>query len=489
MKRHLLLLLAAFAMLTGCKKESEDFYSRGFKFTRADISGAEYLTIAKGSDVTRAGGGEGSSTLFKIDDKGNMIGVVFYAESLYDEDGNKTGEVNVSTDLSICPKYITDYGEKYLLFTECDITPLNDKYLTAGGGRTSEFYHILHNSGYYGDGGLHFLIRKTDGAIFKINDKDIYKFPRAGQFHDGEALTDIQLHYKLQYNASGDLYMANDVLSKLKLENDKILLQTLTQPDIRVDFMMLDKYSNVYTNDDYNLNNLKYGCLPAGQNLYFANGSVMGIPMFEFNHITGMPIILIDNELYAIKCDVLYMDDARNEPWELLKLPNQLPLNPSNPNFDVIATITPKFVDYVNKLGVYDSQTQTVIFGFLVYDKATKTLSQRNVPDEFIIEGWASLGDAAYNRDGIAYQMQNNNTQVAKYNIFDLTKQVIACDRGAVPPFVESKIKQTSTEYIEYGIKNSNGNPIRVHTELQTGRVTFYEDTDKRTITELVKVS
>lgn len=405
MKRNLLLLFAAFAMLTGCKKESDDFYSRGFKFTRADISGAEYLTLAKGSDVTRAGGGEGSSALFKIDDKGNMIGVVFYAESLYDEDGNKTGEVNVSTDLSICPKYITDYGEKYLLFTECVITPLNDKYLTAEGWYTTEFSNILYDSGYFSY--PNFLIRKTDGAIFKIDDKDIGKFPKSGGFGNGEALTDIQLHYKLQYNASGDLYMANGVLSKLKLENDKILLQTLTQPDIRVDFMMLDKYSNVYTNDDYNLNNLKYGCLPAGQNLYFANGSVMGIPMFEYSHITGKPIILIDNELYAIKCGVLYMDDAYNEPWELLKLPNQLPPNPSNPNYDVIATITPKSVDYVNKLGVYDSQTQTVIFGFLVYDKATKILSQRNVPDEFIIEGWASFGDAEYNRDGIGLPSQN----------------------------------------------------------------------------------
>lgn len=479
MKKLLLMLLATVAVLTGCKKESQDFYSRGFKLTRADISGAEYLTITNGSDGTKAGD-EGSSTLFKIDDKGNMTGVMFYAESFYDEDGNKTGEVNVSTDISICPKYITDYGEKYLLFTYCDIRPVNAKYLTAEGWHTSEFHRALYDSGYTSSN--HFLIRKTDGAIFKINDEDIYKFPNPGEV-SGEAFSDIELHHKLQYNTTGDLYMADRVLSKLKLKNDKMLLQTLTQPGISVDYLMLDKHSNVYTNDD-SYAYLEYSRLPVGSNLYFANGSVMEINIGKYNDV----VTLIDNEFYGVKYEEIGWYTYQ---LSLLKLPTQLPANPSNPNLDVIATIkTNKERNHNSGWldGIYDSPTQTVIFGFWVYDKATKSLSERDFPEEFVISN-TSGSDNGYNQDGIAYQMQNNNTQIAKYNIVDLTKEVIMCDRGAVPPFVVSKSKQTSTEFIEQGIKSSNGAPIRVHTELATGRVTVFEDPDKRTITELIKVS
>lgn len=472
------MLLATVAVLTGCKKESEDFYSRGFKFTRADISGAEYLTITNGSDGTKAGD-EGSSTLFKIDDKGNMTGVMFYAESFYDEDGNKTGEVNISTDISICPKYITDYGEKYLLFSYCDIRPVNAKYLTAEGYPTNEFTNALSDSRYY-SGSTGFLIRKTDGAIFKMDYDDINKFPCLDEY-----MSDIKLHYQLQSNPAGDLYMANGVLSKLKLENDKMLLQTLTQPGIDVSYLMLDKHSNVYTNYS---DHLEYSRLPVGSNLYFANGSVMEINIGKYGDV----VTLIDNEFYGVKFEDFALDAGEYRfQLSLLKLPTQLPANPSNPNLDVIAAIKTNkgympSSNWIN--GIYDFPTQTVIFGFWVYDKTTKSLSERDFPKEFVISN-TSGSDNGYNQDGIAYQMQNNNTQIAKYNIVDLTKEVIKCDRGAVPPFVVSKSKQTSTEFIEQGIKSSNGAPIRVHTELATGRITVFEDPDKRTITELIKVS
>lgn len=475
-------LVAVVAVLTGCE-QSQNVYSNGFKFTRVDISGAKYLSIADGGSGTKAAN-EGSPSLFKIDDKGNMTGVTFYCEPIYDKNGNQTGETDASTDFAVCPKFVTDYGEKYLLFTECYIKPLDAKFLTAEGWYTDEFSTVLRNSGY--DNSPHFLISKIDGAIFFVSEEDIKKFPRNSAYR--EPWTDAEFHYKLQYNAAGDLYMADGVLSKLKIENDKMLLQTLTQPDIRVEYMMLDKYSNVYTHDGYNTQ-LKYGCLPAGKNLYFANGSVMKVPEFEAVYDRRSTVIFIDNELYAIKRGVFYMDDAYNEPWELRKLPNQLPANPSNPSFDLIATITPKSQSFdANTFGIYNSPTQAVIFGFLVYDKATKSLSERNVPEEFVI-GRMSGSDDGYNENGIAYQMQNNNAQIARYNIFDLTKQIVECDRAAVPPFVVSKTKQTSTEFIEYGIKSIDGTPIRVHTELQTGRVKVFEDTDKRTIVELIRVS
>lgn len=180
MKQILLAALCALAVLTSCEKPHNN--QRGtMTLKRADISGAKYLTLASSGDAQAAGKATTETNrLYKIDDKGNMTAVIFYVEDVYDDDGNKTGEVEATQDIVVSPHSIVDYGEKYILLDQCVLTQISGEY---------SGMMVGHSPG--------FLIRKTDGAIFEIGSDQIRFFPMGRR--DGSPV----FLQQITYNARG----------------------------------------------------------------------------------------------------------------------------------------------------------------------------------------------------------------------------------------------------------------------------------------------
>lgn len=459
MKQILLAALCALAVLTSCEKPQNN-QERTMTLKRADISGAKYLTLASSGDAQAAGKATTETNrLYKIDDKGNMTAVIFYVEDVYDDDGNKTGEVEATQDIVVSPHSIVDYGEKYILLFQCRLTQISGE-----------------NSGMVMGHSPGFLIRKTDGAIFEIGSDQIRFFPMGRR--DGSPV----LLQQITYNARGELYMMGDLMSennvyKLKLENDKLMLQQVTTGIIGTS-VMVDKDDNLYVSHCGEMPNANM--FRAGGYMYFHGGSVA---IVNVNDIYDSRVLLIDNEYYLFNT---HSNNSRRIHPKLSKIN----LNAPNLSFEEIATAPFPDMEFRTSLldiAIYAGSKVLFVSSniadiLVTYDKSTQKLSAITLSDEFRYK--------PYNRQGIAYEYSRNNcTQITKYNIVDMTKKTIPCDRSAVPPFIQTSAQQTTTDFFEFGIKNSNGAPIRVETNLETGKVTMHEDADDRKITELIKVS
>lgn len=443
MKQILLATLCALAVLTSCK-ESKNNQVGAITFNRADISGAKFLTLTGGSDNKAS---TETNTVYKIDENGNMTVVAFYLE--IDQDGNKSIE-NVSGDIKVVPSRIIDYGKEYMLFSYCELIPITDKYRNF----ISRFWWAKR---------AHLLVRKSDGAIFEIDTDQLRYFP---SLHLEE---DFIQSNTLTYNSRGDLYMIGDKnVSKLKVENEKLLLQQITT-GIYANGIMVDKNDNLYVGDrDFPVhNNLFF----TGGYMYLANGSVS-------TTIKGGQLLLIDNEYYIIEQTrdetLTYVD------FKLCKVNSFLP----NINLKEVATVTyeKSWPNYITV--AIDKESKVIFIGdrCFIFDKLTQQLSTAPLSDGF--------DKVSFNQQGIAYEYSEQNcTQITRYDIVDMTKKTIECDRSAVPPFIQTKTKVTSIDFFEFGIQNSNGAPIRVQTNLETGKVTVHEDADDRAITELIRVS
>lgn len=459
MKQILLATLCVLAVLTSCK-ESKNNQGGVITFKRADISGAKFLTLAGGSDNKAS---TETNTVYKIDENGNMTVVAFYLE--IDQDGNKSIE-NVSEDIKVVPRSIEDYGKGYMLFVSCEVRPTTDKY-------QNFVSHLWYRPS--------FLVRKSDGAIFELDKGQLNYFPvRDVSNPDENFITNLQI----AYNSRGELYMRDDFpagVYKLTLENEKLFLQQITT-GVSVASILIDKNDNLYAN----VSSLSEGqnLLPLGGYMYLANGSVVAVPVIDSYY--DKYLFLIDNEYYSI---VRSSEGEYYNPiytYTLRKISSFTP----NISFSEIATLTATnttFFQFEN-CNVIDAGNKALFCNkyrassYVVYDKLTQQLSRVPLSDGF--------EKVSFNQQGIAYEYSAQNcTQITRYNIVNMTKKTVDCDRSAVPPFIQTTTKVISTDFFEFGIKNSNGAPIRVQTNLESGKVTVHEDADDRIITELIRVS
>ena len=175
MKRFLTALLPCAAMLalavslTACDPDDASGI-KGVTFRKANIAGADMLAIAASGAETRAEGDVtvGPQALYTVSEDGTMVQVSYNVEVEGAE-----GEVaeTIQANLIISPRFIFPVGTDWLWLANCSYD-VKDGWsngtIPQGPGRhaiskiLNEFNDLHHDSH-----GAHFLIRKSDGAIFE----------------------------------------------------------------------------------------------------------------------------------------------------------------------------------------------------------------------------------------------------------------------------------------------------------------------------------
>lgn len=169
MKRVLLFttLLLAVAVFASCDKDGSN---AKVNFRKANIANANMLALASGQTATRAEGDIkiGPKALYTVSADGTMVEVTYQV----DVEG-VDGEVaeTIQANLIISPGFVFPVGEGWLWLANCH-------YDVKGGWANypkdnSDARHALSNiindfSDKYGERhGAHYLIRKSDGALFE----------------------------------------------------------------------------------------------------------------------------------------------------------------------------------------------------------------------------------------------------------------------------------------------------------------------------------
>lgn len=170
MKKILFAALAlSLAVLSSCNKDGE-FGNTKVTFRKANIAGAQMLAIAQGGAETKAEGDVtvGPKALYTVSEDGTMVQVTYNVEV-----EGVDGEVaeTIQANLIISPNFIFPVGEGWLWLANCHLDVKDgwsNNTIPQGPARSaisklingfSENYHERH--------GAHYLIRKSDGAMFE----------------------------------------------------------------------------------------------------------------------------------------------------------------------------------------------------------------------------------------------------------------------------------------------------------------------------------
>ena len=162
-------LLLAALLSVSCNKDGDGGNAK-VTFRKANISGARMLAIAQGGPATKAEGDihVGPKALYTVSEDGTMVQVS------YDIDvEGVNGEVaeTIKAELILCPNFIFPVGEGWIWLANCHMDVKegwSNGTIPQGSARSalskiingfSEEYHDRH--------GAHYLIRKSDGALFE----------------------------------------------------------------------------------------------------------------------------------------------------------------------------------------------------------------------------------------------------------------------------------------------------------------------------------
>ena len=172
MKTRLLTILAiAMALLSSCDKfGGSDGKNVNVTFRKANISGAHMLALAQGGASTKAEGDVtvGPRALYTVSEDGTMVQVS------YDIDvEGVNGEVaeTIKAELIICPNFIFPVGEGWIWLanSHMDVKEGWSNGTIPQGSARSALSKIINgfSEEYHDRHGAHYLIRKSDGALFE----------------------------------------------------------------------------------------------------------------------------------------------------------------------------------------------------------------------------------------------------------------------------------------------------------------------------------
>ncbi|MBQ7640567.1 MAG: hypothetical protein IJS91_06225 [Bacteroidales bacterium] len=160
-------LILSVVLVSSC--EGEDGKKAKATFRKANLAGASMLALAQGSAATRAEGDVtvGPQALYSVSEDGTMVEVSY----LVDVEG-VDGEVaeTIQANLIISPGFVFPVGEGWLWLANChyDVKGGWANYPQDGDARHALSAIINDFSDKYHDRhGAHYLIRKSDGALFE----------------------------------------------------------------------------------------------------------------------------------------------------------------------------------------------------------------------------------------------------------------------------------------------------------------------------------
>ena len=169
MKKIVVAVLAfSFILISSCTKDNA---GTRVTFRKADIAGARMLALARGGTPTRAEGdvNVGPSVLYTVSEDGSMVEVSYTVEV---EGANGEVARAVQANLILSPGFVFPVGEGWLWLANChyDVRGGWNNYPKDG---DKDVRHALSNiindfsAKYHDRHGAHFLVRKSDGALFE----------------------------------------------------------------------------------------------------------------------------------------------------------------------------------------------------------------------------------------------------------------------------------------------------------------------------------
>ena len=173
MKKIILAVLALSAVLvSSCDKDGEGGSNASVKFRKANISGARMLALASGTGAATKAEGDitvGPKALYTVSEDGSMVEVSYNV----DVEG-ADGEVaeSIRANLIISPGFVFPVGEGWLWLANChyDVKGGWNNYPTDGNKSARHALSKIINefsAKYHDRHGAHYLIRKSDGALFE----------------------------------------------------------------------------------------------------------------------------------------------------------------------------------------------------------------------------------------------------------------------------------------------------------------------------------
>ena len=165
-----ILLILSALLFSSCEKEGNGSKAK-VTFRKANIAGSNMLALAQGTGTATKAEGDisiGPKALYTVSEDGTMVQVS------YDIDvEGVNGEVaeTIKAELIICPNFIFPVGEGWIWLANCHLDVKEgwaNGTIPQGSARSalskiingfSEEYHDRH--------GAHYLIRKSDGALFE----------------------------------------------------------------------------------------------------------------------------------------------------------------------------------------------------------------------------------------------------------------------------------------------------------------------------------
>ena len=163
------LLLAAFLSVS-CNKDGFDGNAK-VTFRKANIAGSNMLALAQGTGTATKAEGDisiGPKALYTVSEDGTMVQVSYDVDV---EGANGEVAETIKAELIICPNFIFPVGEGWIWLANCHLDVKegwSNGTIPQGPARSalsklingfSEKYHERH--------GAHYLIRKSDGALFE----------------------------------------------------------------------------------------------------------------------------------------------------------------------------------------------------------------------------------------------------------------------------------------------------------------------------------
>ena len=169
MKKLLYISLAAFIALfaISCNKD-EPSSSLKVTFRKANIAGAKMIALASGPVATKAEGDVniGPKALYTVSEDGTLVQVAYNVEV----EGAK-GEIAefIKANLIISPGFVFPVGDGWIWLANCFLAYPGDWAALPNGPEKNALSKIKNDfsEAHHESHGAHYLIRKSDGALFE----------------------------------------------------------------------------------------------------------------------------------------------------------------------------------------------------------------------------------------------------------------------------------------------------------------------------------
>ncbi len=160
------IMVLAAVLLASCEKDGPGSKAK-VTFKKANIAGAKMLAIAQGGASTKAEGdiNVGPKALYTVSEDGTMVQVSYNVEV---EGVNGEVAEAIRADLILSPGFIFPVGEGWLWLANCHYA-VDGWESYPQGSKRSALSKIMNgfNDTYHERHGAHYLIRKSDGALFE----------------------------------------------------------------------------------------------------------------------------------------------------------------------------------------------------------------------------------------------------------------------------------------------------------------------------------